>query len=131
MSTDPSMPRYGHISYELPRALVLVEAIGDAGGLQLGGEQYPNGLCCDESAAALARCLARGEADGWGDECTSAIRGLGEMLAVAGRYGYVQTGSDEVPSPQCPRLADLKGLAETVQLTMPQAWTIAPGPHRP
>lgn len=119
----PRMPRYGHVSYELPRALALVEATAEAGGLREGGEQYPNGLCCDGSAAALSRCLDRGETGGWDQACTDAIRRLAEVLAVAGRFGHVDVGDGEAPSPQCPRLADLVSLAETAARTMPQAWT--------
>lgn len=122
MNAPSAMPRQGHISYELARALVLVEDIDRAGGLSQGGEPRPDASSCEECGSALLRCLRDGQADGWRDRCFLAMAMLGAALQGSGRACRVSFGPHLPPLGHGAHIDELRRFSAEIVETMPPAW---------
>ena len=107
------LPQYGKIVYELPKAVRLAEDIVACGDLREGGEQYPNGFSCDDSAARLTEILDKNATNDYSEECLTHIRQLVVLLRKGGKYC-------------CFEADDISALATTavdIMRTMPAAWS--------
>lgn len=122
------IPRYGHVSYELPRALGLVDDIEAYGGLSSAGEQHPNTLSCHDSAACLHHAILSGQAaeEGYSDECIKAMGALEALLDRVGTQCHVLVGSEDAPGRG--GLQDMRRLCDRIVETMPQEWNLPRGP---
>lgn len=97
-------------------AVRLVEDIADLGGLQLGGEQYPNALCAVEAGQELATALAL--ADDVGDAERAACDALADLLVLVWTHGL-----DERPGGTT--IDALEAAVGTLLETLPPLWAAA------
>jgi hypothetical protein len=115
-----SEPRYGHISFELPRAINLVFDLIDNPGFCQGGEQYPNMINAADCSLSLENALKHDVA-GYSEDALKAAVDLARILNNAARYDIYDPRYD-LSDVGLVTQRHLLAAAELAMDTMPQAW---------
>ncbi len=108
------LPKYGHMSYELQRAMRLVWDIAENKGLMIGGEQYPNAMNVIESAENLSYSLNRNdvtELSVYSEACQTAISTFAEMLRTVWKDGDLDITIS---------INDIEKIVDEILVLMPQ-----------
>jgi hypothetical protein len=108
-------PRYGHISYELPKAIEFAFDVIDHGGLASAAEQYPNAISAIDRGQLLETAL-KFDVAGYAPAAVRNAANLARMLINVWSYGITEDG--------LVTLSNLQAAAEAVMMTMPQDWQI-------